>query len=127
MAGFFKRIGAKISERAEEIEERRPDIANDRTLRDLDHRIEELSVEVTRLRELLESLRLQQYVRALLNKRYIALMGLLNGVMSGLGAVIGATVLLALLLFILGKLQVLPYIGKFIAELIRIVQSQPKH
>ena len=83
-----------------------------------------LTSEVRKLRELLENLRLQQYIRALLNTRRIAWMSFLSGILSGLGAVIGATVVLTLLVYILSRLEVLPHIGKFIAEIVKIVKQQ---
>ena len=87
-----------------------------------------LAEEVRKLRELLEHLRLQQYVRALLSNRRIAFMGLLSGVASGLGAVIGATLGIAALIYILGRLEVVPYIGHFVSEIVKIVQQQqPRH
>ncbi|MGB9588222.1 MAG: DUF5665 domain-containing protein, partial [Armatimonadota bacterium] len=44
---------------------------------------------------------------------------------NGLGAAIGATIAVALLIFILSKLEVVPYIGRFVAEIMRVVQQQP--
>lgn len=83
-----------------------------------------LSNEVRRLRELLEKLRLQQYVQVLLNIRRIAWVSFLSGIFSGLGTVIGATLVLTLLVYILSRLEVLPHIGKFIAEIVKIVKQQ---
>lgn len=90
-----------------------------------DDEIRRLTSEVTKLRELLEHLRLQQYVQALLNTRRIMWMSLLSGVMSGLGAVLGATLILAILLYILGRLEVVPYIGHFVSEIIKVVKKSP--
>lgn len=87
------------------------------------HETRALTNEVRKLRELLEKLRLQQYIQALLNTRRIALISLMSGVLSGLGAVIGATLVLALLIWILGRLEVLPVIGRWIAEIVRIVKQ----
>lgn len=84
---------------------------------------ERLTNEVHELRELLEKLRLQQYVQALLSPRHIMFISFLSGIFSGLGAVLGATVVLAFLLYILGKLQVIPFIGHFVYEILKIVQQ----
>ena len=83
-----------------------------------------LTNEVRKLRELLEKLRLQQYVQTLLNTRRIAWVSFLSGIFSGLGTVIGATLVLAFLIFILSRLELVPYIGKFIAEIVKIVKQQ---
>jgi len=82
-----------------------------------------LTLEVRRLRELLEQLRLQQYIQVLLNKRRIMFISFLSGLFSGLGAVLGGTLLLALLLYILGRLSIVPYIGHFISEIIKVVKK----
>lgn len=90
----------------------------------LDERVAALSEEVRRLRELLQKLRLNQYVRAVLNVRRTAWLSLLNGVLGGLGGAIGATVVLALLVYLLTRLELVPHIGRFVAEIVKIVQHQ---
>ena len=90
----------------------------------LDKRLDQLSHEVASLREYLRDLRLQQYIQALLNTRRIARMSFLSGMMSGLGAVIGATVVLSLLVYLLTRLEVLPIMGEWIARIVRIVQQK---
>ena len=91
---------------------------------ELPHHLKALADEVRKLRELLERLRLQQYIQNLLNTRRLAWIGLMYGVLGGLGAVLGATLVLALIIWILSRLEVLPYIGKFIADIVRIVKQQ---
>ena len=90
----------------------------------LNHQLLALTNEVRKLREHLEKLRLQRYIRILLSTRRLAWMGLMYGLLGGLGAVLGATLGLALLIWILSRLEVLPYIGKFVAEIVKIVQRQ---
>lgn len=90
----------------------------------LDRRIQGLATEVKLLRQLLEELRLQQYVQALLSPRHMMWSSLLRGIFSGLGAVLGGTVILALLLYILSHMQIIPYIGDFISEIIKVVRKQ---
>ena len=87
-------------------------------------RLAALAEEVRWLRNLLEKLRLQQYVQVLLNTRRIAWMSFLRGVLSGLGAAVGATLVLALLIYLLSRLEVIPHIGRFVSEIVKIVQHQ---
>ena len=91
---------------------------------ELDKRLDQLSHEVESLREYLRDIRLQQYIQVLLNTRRIALMSFLSGMMSGLGAVIGVTIVLSLLVYLLTRLEVLPIIGEWIAQIVRIVQQK---
>lgn len=90
---------------------------------ELDQRLTGLTDEVRRLRELLEGLRLNQYVRAILNTRRLALLSFFTGVLSGLGGAIGATLVLALLVYILSRLEVVPYLGRFVTEIVKTVQQ----
>lgn len=86
--------------------------------------ISRLTIEVRELREFLQGLRLQQYISTILSTRRLAAVGFLVGILNGLGAAIGATIALALLIFILSKLEVVPHIGRFVSEVVRIVQQQ---
>ena len=101
----------------------KPD-SRENTTEELSQRMIGLSNEVRRLREYLENLRLDQYIRALLSNRRIAFYGFLSGILSGLGTVLGATLGIALLLYILSRLEVVPFIGRFVSEIVNIVQQQ---
>jgi hypothetical protein len=105
--------------------EKNPD-ADGGAVDDLDRRITGLSDEVRRLRELLEHLRLQQYLQAVVNMRYIMWRSFVGGVFSGLGAVLGGTLVLALLVYLLSRLEVVPYIGHFVARIVQIVHAQKR-
>ncbi|NOZ26957.1 MAG: hypothetical protein GXP39_02755 [Chloroflexi bacterium] len=47
----------------------------------------------------------------------------LGGIAAGLGSVIGATVVLGLLIALVRQLQLLPVVGRVIAEIVRLVQA----
>jgi hypothetical protein len=47
----------------------------------------------------------------------------LVGVAQGFGTIIGATIGVVILIHFLGKLAVVPFIGKFVAEIVTIVQN----
>lgn len=96
----------------------------DASVQELDERLAALTEEMHWLRELLEKLRLQQYMQALLNLRRIAWVSFFSGILNGLGAAIGATLILALLIYVLSRLEVLPHIGQFVSEIVKIVQQQ---
>ncbi|ADI01612.1 MAG TPA: hypothetical protein GXX39_06560 [Syntrophothermus lipocalidus] len=82
-------------------------------------RIEELSVNMERMR-------LAEYVDVLQNPKRLLYINFLIGVARGFGGVVGATVLVAIILYFLQKALILnlPVIGDLIAQLVRIVQVQ---
>lgn len=48
------------------------------------------------------------------------------GMLQGFGAVIGASVMVVILLWFLRRIEFLPYLGKYIAQIVDIVQSNSK-
>jgi len=52
---------------------------------------------------------------------------LLKGVAFGLGSVLGATVVLSSLVYILSQMEFIPVIGDWVSEIIKVVQSNPKN
>lgn len=53
-------------------------------------------------------------------------MSFIKGVAGGLGGVIGATIVVALLLWILSAFQDIPLLGRFVDNLQQSVQTEPK-
>ncbi len=47
-----------------------------------------------------------------------------GGLATGFGTVVGATILVAFLLFLLGQLKVIPVIGDIAAEIVQIVKNK---
>jgi len=47
-----------------------------------------------------------------------------NGIVGGLGAVLGATVVLAILISLLGQLVSVPVIGDFVKQIVDVVQKK---
>jgi hypothetical protein len=91
---------------------------------ELSEQITGLTSEVRKLRLLLENLRLDQYIQTLLNRRRLMWINFLTGIMSGLGGAIGATLVLALLVYILGRLEWIPIIGKWITDILKVVHRK---
>jgi hypothetical protein len=60
---------------------------------------------------------------ATLNKNYSLTRSFARGMVSGLGSVIGATIVVALLAFILNSVQVVPVIGDWVVQIAEYVES----
>ncbi len=87
-----------------------------------------LIIRLARLSQDLEKFNLAEYMSLLNNPRRYILVNFTGGVVRGLGFGLGATLLAALLIYIMQRLVVLnlPLIGDFIAELVKIVNEQLK-
>jgi hypothetical protein len=73
----------------------------------------------------MEKMKLAEYVRLLENPRRLMYVNFIAGVARGVGIAVGFTILGALVLYFLKILVMLnlPLIGGFIAEIVRMVQS----
>ena len=60
------------------------------------------------------------------NKKDIMVRNFLGGLAWGLGSVIGATVIVAILVGLLSVVDFIPFIGNFTAEIVEIVNSKVK-
>lgn len=74
-----------------------------------------------------ERMQLSDYISILQNPRRLIMMNFLAGVARGFGVIIGMTVLMALFLYILGRLVDAPLVGKYAAKFIHIVQNELKN
>lgn len=85
----------------------------------LERKIEELGLAM-------EKMKLAEYIELLRQPSRLLYLNFLAGIARGLGMAIGFALLGALLIYILRRLAILnlPLIGSFIAELVKIVQSQ---
>ncbi|MFC4769535.1 DUF5665 domain-containing protein [Effusibacillus consociatus] len=74
----------------------------------------------------LERAQFAEYVQLLNRPRRLITLNFVSGIARGVGTGLGFTVIFALLLMILQELadQNLPIIGKFLADIVRIVQAQ---
>ncbi|AVX20107.1 MAG: DUF5665 domain-containing protein [Bacillota bacterium] len=85
----------------------------------LERKIEELGLAM-------EKMKLAEYVELLRKPTRLLYLNFLAGIARGFGMAIGFALLGALLIYILRRLAILnlPLIGSFIAELVKIVQTQ---
>ncbi|NLA47121.1 MAG: hypothetical protein GX866_06245 [Firmicutes bacterium] len=85
-------------------------------------------IRLARLSQDLERFNMAEYISLLNNPRRYILVNFTGGIARGLGFAVGATLLAALLVYIMQRLVLLnlPLIGDFIAELVRIVNEQLK-
>ncbi|MGE5571961.1 MAG: DUF5665 domain-containing protein [Bacillota bacterium] len=76
----------------------------------------------------MDKMNIAEYVEFLRNPRRIIYVNFLGGLARGFGIGIGATVLAAVFLLVLSRLVQfnLPVIGRFIAEIVRIVSDHLK-
>lgn len=73
----------------------------------------------------MEKLGIAEYVEMLSNPRRLFFINFWSGVIRGFGMAIGFTLLAAVVIYVLQQLVVLntPLIGKFIADIVNIVQN----
>lgn len=88
--------------------------------------IKVLTEKLERVATHLERMNIGAYVELLQRPKRLIFVNILAGVSRGFGVALGATVVAAIFLYILGRLANLniPLIGDFIARIARIVQAQ---
>ncbi|HBQ29277.1 membrane protein [Peptococcaceae bacterium SCADC1_2_3] len=84
----------------------------------LRHQINELALNM-------EKMKLAEYVNLLENPRRLLYINFIAGVARGLGIAVGFAILGAVIIYVLQRIVALnlPVIGKFIAEIVTIVQT----
>ncbi|MBE0466672.1 MAG: hypothetical protein IBX71_05535 [Candidatus Desulforudis sp.] len=84
----------------------------------------ELKTKITELSVAMEKMRLAEYVTLLERPYRLLYINFLTGIARGLGMAIGFTILAAVLVLVLQRVVMLnlPVIGKFIADIVRVVE-----
>ncbi|TCO78966.1 DUF5665 domain-containing protein [Marinisporobacter balticus] len=82
----------------------------------IEHKLEKISNE-------LEKTKIAEYVDLLNNTKRLLYVNFVAGLARGLGTAVGLTILAALFFYMLNKTVDLPLIGKYIAELIEIIEN----
>lgn len=78
--------------------------------------VKELSKEVRKLKNL-------EFVRILKRPWKFLWMTFLKGLMVGFGSVLGASVLVAIFIYIIAQIQVVPFLGDFVQDIIEDVKN----
>ena len=93
-------------------------------VRDMEE-LEWLTRRLEKAAERMEMLHIDAYLRYIRNWRKRFLMDFLSGIVRGIGFSVGFSILGALLIYILRNIALanLPLIGRFLAELVRIVET----
>jgi len=80
--------------------------------------IKELTKEVRKLKDL-------EFLRVFKHPWKFMGFSFLKGIMVGFGSILGATVLVALFIYILSKISLVPVIGDFVQDIIKEIQANP--
>lgn len=81
----------------------------------------QLAKEVAKLAKIIERLEDQKPFDIMSRPRKFMWFSFLKGLMAGLGSVIGATLLVALLIYILKQIQLIPLVGDFIGNILEYI------
>ena len=84
----------------------------------------ELAKEVKILAKEVNKLKDLEFMKVFSNPLRFMWFSLLKGMMVGLGTVLGASVLVALLVFILSKVSLVPVVGDFVKEILNQIQTE---
>ncbi|SHJ13103.1 hypothetical protein SAMN02745975_01341 [Geosporobacter subterraneus DSM 17957] len=85
-------------------------------IEDLERRLEKIATD-------LERMKLADYVDIINNPRKLLYTNFIGGLARGLGTAIGLTALAAMLFYIMRQTVNLPLIGKYIADLLDIIEN----
>ena len=84
---------------------------------------EENDNEIKKLSEALKSLNNNNLFKIYNSTKKILFMSFLKGLASGLGWIIGATILVSLLTYILSQIEFIPILGDIVSQLIEEIEA----
>ncbi len=84
---------------------------------------ENLKQEIRELRDELGRIRSHKYFKAHTRWWRMTYFYFLRGIAMGLGTVIGATVILSVMLWVLSQVEFLPIVGEWATEIVRMVEE----
>lgn len=65
----------------------------------------------------------ERYLRIIDNPKKFLFYNFLTGLVSGVGFAVGATIIFALIVWLLSKLTIIPFLGNFIADILDYIQQ----
>jgi len=77
-----------------------------------------------KLANTLERMKFGEYIAYMNNTKRLIVMNLVAGLFRGMGITLGATVLVAIVFYILGRMVDIPLIGNWIADIVLHVKCQ---
>lgn len=83
---------------------------------ELSKEVKDLTKEITKLKDL-------EFIQILKHPWRLMGLSLLKGIMVGFGSVLGATVLVALFVYLLSQISLVPVIGDFVKDIIQEIQT----
>lgn len=84
----------------------------------------ELAEEVKKLTKEIQKLKDSEFLKVFAHPWKFMGFSLLKGMMVGLGSIIGATVLVGLLIYLLSKISLVPIIGDFVKDIMNQIQTE---
>ena len=85
--------------------------------------IEKNDNEIKKLREEIKSLNSNKIFKIYNSTKKILFISFLKGLASGLGWIIGATILVSLLTYILSQIEFIPILGDIVSQLIQEIEA----
>ncbi len=105
------------------ISQRKLEILHSETEQKLAKDVKELTKESQTLAKEVNNLKNLEFIQVFKHPLKFMWFSFLKGLMVGFGSVLGATVLVALFLYILAKLSVLPGVGEYVNTFIKEIQE----
>ena len=85
--------------------------------------VAKLAKEVNNLTKSVTKLKNLEFVQILKNPWKMMWLALVKGIMVGFGSVLGASVVVAIFIYIIAQLSVVPFVGDFVQDVISEVKS----
>ncbi len=85
--------------------------------------IEKNDNEIKKLREVIKSLNNNKIFKIYNSTKKVLFISFLKGLASGLGWIIGATILVSLLTYILSQIEFIPILGDIVSQLIEEIEA----
>jgi Flp pilus assembly protein TadB len=84
----------------------------------------QLAHEITKLTQAIEKIEKMQPFAALRNRKKFFAYSFLHGLLVGFGSVLGASLLVALFIFLLRQIEFAPLVGSFVQDILKNIQPK---